>query len=196
MNMGTAHGAGTQGQGSNRLFVVAIAAMTLVVVGALVTLNWLGSQPRINPTATVDASALLPLAVPVAPIHGIHDMQNLPQLPAQSQAANLPQANVDLPLLRWDWGTIPRQSVATQTFPIQNTGTQPLRIIRVATSCGCATADLSASLIPAGQRADLTVIFDPNFHDTSGPVTRLVWLETNDPDMPVVELRLDAVVRP
>ena len=64
------------------------------------------------------------------------------------------------------------------------------------TSCGCTTAELSSSVIPAGQRADLVVTFDPNFHETSGPVTRLVWLETNDPDMPVVELRLDANVLP
>jgi len=183
---------------TDQLFIVVITALTVLIVGALVALNWLGNQPRITPAAMVDASALLPLAVPVAPLHGIHDMQNMPQLPAQGhpQAADVPQANVDLPLLRWDWGTIPRQPVVSQTFPIQNTGSQPLLITSVVTSCGCTTADLSASLIPAGQRADLTVIFDPNFHDTSGPVTRLVWLETNDPDMPVVELRMDAVVRP
>lgn len=183
---------------TDRMFILVISAVTVLIVGALVALNWLGNQPRITPAVAVDASALLPLAVPVAPLHGIHDMQNMPQLPAQGHAVagDVPQANVDLPLARWDWGTIPRQPVVTQVFPIQNTGDQPLLISSVVTSCGCTTADLSASLIPAGQRADLTVIFDPDFHDTSGPVTRLVWLETNDPDMPVVELRMDAVVRP
>jgi len=183
---------------TDRMFTLVISALTILIVGTVVALNWLGNQPRIDPAVIVDASSLLPLAVPVAPIHGIHDMQNLPQLPAQGhpQAADVPQANVDLPLLRWDWGTIPRQPVVFQTFPIQNTGNQPLLITSVVTSCGCTTADLSASLIPAGQRADLTVIFDPDFHVTSGPVTRLVWLETNDPDLPVVELRMDAVVRP
>ncbi len=196
MNMDTPRDTRPHRQRTDRPFVVAIVAMTLVIVGALVALNWLGNQPRITPA--VDTGTLLPLAVPVAPLHGIHDMQNMPQLPAQGHAVagDVPQANVDLPLARWDWGTIPRQPVVTQVFPIQNTGDQPLLISSVVTSCGCTTADLSASLIPAGQRADLTVIFDPDFHDTSGPVTRLVWLETNDPDMPVVELRMDAVVRP
>lgn len=187
-----------QQRSTDRLFIVVITALTLVILEALVTLNWLSNQPRSTPAAPVDANALLPLAPPVAPIRGVHDMQNMPQLPAQGRplAADVPQPNVDLPLVRWDWGTIPRRPVVSQTFPIQNQGTQPLLITNVVTSCGCTSADLSASLIPAGQRADLVVLFDPDFHDTSGPVTRLVWLETNDPDMPVVELRMDAVVRP
>ena len=35
-----------------------------------------------------------------------------------------------------------------------------------------------------GQRADLTVTFDANFHETHGEVTRLVWFATNDPTQP------------
>lgn len=179
-------------------FALAIISLTVLIVAALVVLNWLGSQPRIVPTAPdLAPEALLPLAEPVGPIQGFHNMQHMPQLPAQSlPAVEGPQANIDLPLTRWDWGTIPRQPLVRQTFPIQNKGDQPLLITNVVTSCGCTTADLTSSLIPAGQRADLTVVFDPDFHEASGPVTRLVWLETNDPDMPVVELRLDAVVKP
>jgi thioredoxin reductase len=45
---------------------------------------------------------------------------------------------------------------------------------------------LSSSVIPPGTRADLTVVFDLDYHDTEGPVTRVVWLETNDPDQPDV----------
>ncbi len=70
-----------------------------------------------------------------------------------------------------------------------------LEISSVVTSCGCTTANLSSSVISPGTRADLTVVFDPDYHDTVGPVTRVVWLETNDPDQPVVEVGFDANVR-
>jgi hypothetical protein len=39
------------------------------------------------------------------------------------------------------------------------------------------------------------VVFDPDYHETVGPVTRVVWLETNDPDQPVVEVGFAANVR-
>ena len=46
-----------------------------------------------------------------------------------------------------------------------------------------------------GQRADLTVTFDANFHPTKDPVTRLVWFATNGPTQPWVEVRIAADVR-
>ncbi len=64
------------------------------------------------------------------------------------------------------------------------------------TSCDCTIAELSSRLIPPGQRADLTVTFDPDFHETHGEVTRLVWFATNDPTQPWVELRIEADVQP
>jgi hypothetical protein len=174
-----------------------LVAVTVVVLGLLALSNWLSNRPATATTA-IDQTNLLPLAQPVNPIAGFHDMEHMPNpnAPGQPVQAGTPQANVDLPVLRWDWGDIPRMPKVQQTFPIQNTGDQPLLIASVVTSCGCTTADLSSSVIPAGQRADLVVTFDPNFHETAGPVTRLVWLETNDPDMPVVELRMDANVLP
>ncbi len=145
----------------------------------------------------MDASTLLPLADPVNPIHGFHDMPRIPNgpIPTQTVADGAPRAQVDLPLTFWDWGKIPPKPPVQQTFPIQNTGDQPLLITSVVTSCGCTTADLSSSVIPPGTRADVVVTFDPDYHkNTFGPVTRIVWLKTNDPAMPLVELRADANV--
>lgn len=55
---------------------------------------------------------------------------------------------------------------------------------------------LAGSVIPPGQRADLVVTFDPDFHKTFGPVTRVIWIESNDPDTPVAEVRFEADVQP
>ena len=78
---------------------------------------------------------------------------------------------------------------------MQNTGTAGLEISNLVTSCGCTVAELSSSVIPPGERADLAVTFDADYHPTSGVVTRLVWFATNDPTQPWIEMRIDADVQ-
>jgi alpha-D-ribose 1-methylphosphonate 5-triphosphate diphosphatase PhnM len=80
-------------------------------------------------------------------------------------------------------------------FAVQNTGTIDLKISNLVTSCGCTTAELSSRVIPPGQRADLIVTYDPDFHTAEGPVVRLVWFATNDPAQPWAEVRITADVR-
>lgn len=182
---------------TDRMFLLVLVGASLLILAALALVSWANSRP-LAPSTPGHLDNLLPLAAPVNPIVGFHNMERMPNpnTPPRPVDAGTPQANVDLPLATWEWGTIPAKPPVVQTFPIQNTGDQPLLITNVVTSCGCTTAHLSSSVIPAGQRADLVVTFDPDFHATSGPVTRLVWLETNDPDLPVVELRMDANVVP
>jgi hypothetical protein len=182
---------------TDRTFLLVLVGASLLILGVLALVNW-ASGRSVAQAPAADIAGLLPLAEPVNPIAGFHNMERMPNFsaPARAVEAGSPQAQVDLPLAKWDWGVIPAMPPVVQTFPIQNTGNKALLITNVVTSCGCTTAQLSSSVIPAGQRADLVVTFDPSFHATSGPVTRLVWLETNDPEQPVVELRMDANVAP
>ena len=184
---------------NDRVVLALIIGGTVFVLGLILVINWATNRPTDAAAASitaVDAAELLPLASPVNPIVGGHDMNNMPDPTRKGSVVTGAQTNVSLPLLQWDWGTIPAIPPVSQTFPIQNIGEKSLLITNVVTSCGCTVAALSSSVIPPGQRADLKVTFDPNFHATQGPVTRLVWLETNDPDQPVVELRMDANVTP
>lgn len=186
---------------SDRSVILVMVSITLLILGLIALVNWTTSRSAapVMAASAVDPATLLPLAAPVNPIVGGHDMNNMPDtsnIHPHALAVDASQPNANLPLLRWDWGTIPTIPPVAQTFPIQNTGNEPLLITSVVTSCGCTTASLSSSVIPPGQRADLKVTFDPNFHKTSGPVTRLVWLRTNDPDLPLIEIRLDANVAP
>jgi hypothetical protein len=140
----------------------------------------------------LEVGQLFPLAESVNPIDGWHDMNNMPDPNRVGQVVP-PE---DVPVVDYDFGTIPSgPGNVSQVYYIQNTGTDVLEVSSVVTSCGCTTAHLSSSVIPSGTRADLTVVFDPDYHDTVGPVTRVVWLETNDPDQPVVEVGLTANVR-
>jgi hypothetical protein len=186
---------------SDRTVLMVMVGITVLIFGVLALLGWAANRAStpVEAATAIDTSALLPLAAPVNPVVGGHDMNNMPdssKIHPYTLAAGEPQPNVDLPLARWDWGTIPAIPSVAQTFPIQNTGNEPLLITSVVTSCGCTTASLSSSVIPPGQRADLKVVFDPNFHETVGAVTRLIWLQTNDPDQPLIEVRLDANVTP
>lgn len=120
-------------------------------------------------------------------------------IPQQTPAPQPAPGGVALPLLALptashDFGRISEQPDVAHVFAVQNTGTADLKIGNLVTSCGCTTAELSSSVIPPGQRADLTVTFDPDFHPTQGLVVRLVWFATNDPTQPWVEIRLTAAV--
>jgi len=149
-------------------------------------------------TLGINVSDLLPLAEPVEPIEGWHDMANLPNLkqPGRVVPGYQPQPNIDLPINVYDFGAIPPgPGNVSQTFYLQNIGTKTLEISRVTTSCSCTRANLSSSVIPPGTRANLTAIFDPDYHEIEGPVKRAIWLETNDPDQPVVEISFAADVQ-
>lgn len=184
--------------------IIGLVGAVLLIVGGLgMVLNEThlfqpGWQEAITDARALELDQLLPLAEPVEPIEGWHDMSNMPDpnQPGRSVPADQPQPEVNIPVTAYDFGPIPAgPGNVSQVFTIQNTGSAALTISSVITSCGCTRALLSSSVIPPGTRADLTAIFDPDFHDTEGPVKRVIWLETNDPDQPVVEVGFVANVQ-
>lgn len=172
----------------------------LAIFVILVAFNLLQSgagASRPEASRSEEVGNLLPLAERDQPLEGGHDMARIPQqTPAPQPApegAALPR--LDLPSSSHDFGTTPKRPDVAHVFAVQNTGTTDLKISNLVTSCGCTTAELSSSIIPPGQRADLTVTFDPDFHPTQGPVVRLVWFATNDPTQPWAEVRITADVQ-
>jgi hypothetical protein len=151
-----------------------------------------------TPSRSEYPTDLLPLAEAGRPLRGDHDMALIPQqTPApQPVPPDVPLPRLDMPDVTHGFGGIPRRQDVAHIFAVQNTGTADLVISNLVTSCGCTIAELSSSVIPPGQRADLTVTFDPDFHETQGEVVRLVWFATNDPTYPWVEVRITADVQP
>jgi hypothetical protein len=181
---------------NNLIWLLGIAGLLLILIGLAIVRS--SQQQAVVEARPLETDRLLPLADPVEPIFGWHDMNNLPDPNQAGQVvpADQPQPNVDMPLAEYDFGSIPSgPGNVSQLFHIENRGAEVLEVSNVTTSCGCTTAELSSSVIPPGKRADLTVVFDPDYHDAVGPVKRIVWLETNDPDQPVVEVSFDANVR-
>jgi len=113
-----------------------------------------------------------------------------------------------------DWGTIDiNGGLVSKAFAIENTGSSPLKLYDVTTSCMCTTAQLktpsqtskkfgmhekSASVfeVQPGETAELIVEFDPLFHGPSGvgPISRTVTLNTNDANQPTLSFQLAANV--
>lgn len=119
-------------------------------------------------------------------------------------------ARVEVQERTFDWGEIKYSGGnVSKTFAIKNTGSDPLKLYNVKTSCACTIANLTieGSLSPdfgmhtksswvgevaPGKEAILNVIFDPDFHGPTGvgPMERLISLQTNDLASPTLEFKL------
>ncbi len=130
---------------------------------------------------------------------------------APSQGVTLSQnAKVEAIEKTFDWGVIKYSGdKATKTFIIKNTGSDPLKLYNVKTSCACTNASLTidgkvspsfgmhtqsswTGEVAAGKEAILTVIFDQAFHGPTGigPMERLISMQTNDLSSPTLEFKL------
>lgn len=122
-----------------------------------------------------------------------HEMGEGPPIPFLPSGD--PQPNIVVPETSYDFGRIGPQDKVEKTFIIRNDGEEPLTISRAYTTCGCTTAEFSASVIPPGQVATVKVVFDAGFHDTAGQtVRRGIIIENNDPDQSQAEIWVQAAV--
>jgi hypothetical protein len=124
-----------------------------------------------------------------------HEMGEGPPIPFLPSGQ--PQPNLVVSETRYDFGRIGPTDVVEKTFILRNDGEAPLTISRAYTTCGCTTAEFSASVIPPGQVATVKVVFDAGFHDTAGQtVRRGIIIENNDPDQSQAEIWVQAAVNP
>lgn len=181
---------------STRVWLIAAAIVALAFLGWSLWQSGALAKPA-PASRTEDPANLLPLASPVRPLNGSHDMATVPQAtPAPQQAPKgVPVPVLQMPSRSYNFGTIPKAPVVSHIFSVENTGTVDLVLSNLVTSCGCTTAELTSSVIPPGQRADLTVVFNPSFHPTQGDTVRLVWFGTNDVTQPWIEVRIEAFVK-
>lgn len=94
----------------------------------------------------------------------------------------------------FDFGPIGSEPVTT-VFTIRNEGQGPLHVESVSTSCGCTTAQMEADTLAPGASAQLSVTFDPQAHAGAvGQFVRYVYLRTDDPARPEVEIEIRAEV--
>ncbi len=167
----------------------------LLLVGALLlgAAAFLSSQQRGDAQAANQYSNDdLATGGPFIAEHEMGGGQPIPFLPGKG-----PQPNIVVPETFYDFGRIGPQEIVEQTFVVRNDGEAPLTISRAYTTCGCTTAEFSASVIPPGKVATVKVIFDAGFHDAAGQtVRRGIIIENNDPDQSQAEIWVQAAVNP
>jgi Protein of unknown function (DUF1573) len=103
-----------------------------------------------------------------------------------------PKLSVATP--RKEIGDLIAGDTAVVEFPLTNTGTDPLKIEKVATSCGCTTTTYPEVLQP-GERGVLRAKL-ASATIWNGPIEKEITLTTNDPEQKEVTLQLTAQMHP
>lgn len=159
-----------------------------ILIGAVVAAR--GGQPALA------AKAIAPEDIVYGqPLHAIHEMtgaslSSIPFLPKDQ-----PQPKIAVSESFFDFGKVGPTEVIEHQFFIQNVGDAPLTIHRAYTTCGCTTADFTATVIPPGKAIIMNLVFDTGYHDVSGQtVRRGIMIENNDPNLPQLEIWTQAQV--
>jgi len=107
---------------------------------------------------------------------------------AQVSTTDEPKIKVDREL--HDFGVITQFGGTVEaTFTVSNVGEETLEIGELTTSCSCTSATIDNSSIKPGEKAVLTVVFDPDFHEEPlGVFKRTVFIPANDPNNSEVEV--------
>jgi len=101
--------------------------------------------------------------------------------------------HIEITPASYDFGDIPYTEVETD-FQVKNTGGSPLEIASVSTSCGCTTAEIESKTLLPGAVTGLHVTFDPQLMGEEGDILRVVYVKSNDPQRPEVEIELRGMV--
>jgi uncharacterized cupredoxin-like copper-binding protein len=88
----------------------------------------------------------------------------------------------------YDFGRIFQGDTVKYSFIVSNTGGDLLKIEKVITTCGCTVAERSKDELKPGESATIDVLFDTR--DRIGPQTKLVAIQTNDPNTQYYRLTL------
>ena len=92
-----------------------------------------------------------------------------------------------------DWGRIsPKDNPLKRDVVIRNAGNQKLILKNVKPTCGCTTAPMEKSELEPGESTKLKVTL--NIGGNSGPLTKYINIESNDPNTPLFVLNLKANV--
>jgi hypothetical protein len=125
-------------------------------------------------------------------------------------------AKIEMPLKFADLGSMKVSEEKFADFEIKNSGTQPLKIFRVFTSCDCTFAKIfingkespefnmemhspmealrwQGEVLPSAT-ATLRVIYKPLIMPVFGPIERSVMFSTNDPDQKQVQVDIKAII--
>lgn len=105
------------------------------------------------------------------------------------------EARLAIEATEFDFGDVTLGDIVTRDLSVSNTGTSVLVIESISTSCGCTTAAIDQTKIPAGANTVLHITFDSAAHgDVTGIYTRQVFLATNNAEQAEIIVQFTANV--
>ena len=110
-----------------------------------------------------------------------------------AQKGELSRAKISFSETMWDFGYVPKTGRVSHTYQIKNIGQDTLIIVKVRTSCGCATTPLSKQRLAPNETADMKVIFNPT-KIVVGETTKKLQVISNDPNNPFAEVQFTAKI--
>ncbi len=179
-----------QNQNRRRFLTIIVVGLIIITLGAVII--WSSSDR----TASAKLDYTSDQVVHDKPLHAVHETEasNLASMPFLAKGE--PQPKINVQVIYYNFGSIGPTDVVNYDFVIANTGNAPLNISRAYTTCGCTTADFTATVIPPGKVSIMTLTFDAGVHETRGKtVRRGVFIENNDPQNPQMEIWIQASVR-
>ncbi len=103
-----------------------------------------------------------------------------------------PASNLEVSENPWDFGSIPKIAYAHHTFTIKNTGTQPIRILKMRRFCGCLVYSLPDTIIYPGATTRLNVGYFSNIKSTNEQ--NRIYVTTDDPITETLKFTIKAKV--
>jgi len=106
-----------------------------------------------------------------------------------------PPPDIELPTDHVDLGLIESDAVAEKLITVFNHGGRPLTIEKVTTSCHCTEGAMVASVVPPGGVGKMKITVDPS-RVKGDKSTKTLTVVSDDPDEPMVELKVSATIAP
>lgn len=98
----------------------------------------------------------------------------------------------------FDFGDVAYGDLAEYTFKVKNLGKKTLEINKIATSCGCTTAEVEKEILNPGEETNLFVKYNTGLMSgahAKGEQERIIYIKSNDPLTPQIEATIKAYVR-
>jgi len=110
-----------------------------------------------------------------------------------------PRPQIEIQPKYFDFGSVEFGRVVSHSFKVKNVGNKVLEVKRIATSCACTSAKIIQGKIGPGEETELLVSYDTAAMGKSkhsrGRQERIVYLRSNDPVNPQVEVTIRAYVQ-
>ncbi|MFC1540419.1 DUF1573 domain-containing protein [Candidatus Margulisiibacteriota bacterium] len=105
-----------------------------------------------------------------------------------------PRPRIQISPMAWDLGRVTEGEKPENFFKICNLGKAVLDIKSARPSCSCDTVTLTTDEVAPHGCAIMKVVFDSQ--DRAGTVEAWIYVESNDPEQPLVQIKIFAEVTP